>query len=526
MNRRHFIRSASAVTVGGMAVRGLSSPLLTPLMGSTEEDRVLVIIQLVGGNDGLNTVIPISAYGQLSSLRPEVLIQQSSVLPLSGLTGTGFHPSMGGMQQLWNDDKLAIVQGVGYPSPNFSHFRSADIYETGSDSDQILSSGWAGRYLNLEYPNYPVGFPNGDVPDPLAIRVDGSVGIGLQNMGVSMGVAINNTNDPLNLTGNIYIDPVTADCKGDKLALVRTVQRQTDQYGDVIEAAAGSSCTHSNLYPTTGTAAVRLANALKIVSQLICGGLKTKIYWVSIGGFDHHANQVQGSNHNAGNHATLLQALSDNIRAFQHDMELMGLEDRVLGMTYSEFGRRIKSNASLGTDHGSSQPMFLFGTNVLPGMLGTNPVIPANTTTATNLAMQYDFRSVYASILKDWFCLSQGDIDTVLLQTYQPLNLLNPANCISTSIHEANQQAGDELLSAYPNPFTERTTLQYTTLGGPTMIQVFDGTGHLLQTVLNREMAAGTYKVDVDLGEHAHGVYYARLQNGSNQQVRNLLKVR
>ena len=254
--------------------------------------------------------------------------------------------------------------------------------------------------------------------------------------------------------------------------------------------------------------------------------MKTKIYWVSIGGFDHHANQVQGSNHNAGNHATLLQALSDNIRAFQHDMELMGLEDRVLGMTYSEFGRRIKSNASLGTDHGSSQPMFLFGTNVLPGMLGTNPVIPANTTTATNLAMQYDFRSVYASILKDWFCLSQGDIDTVLLQTYQPLNLLNPANCISTSIHEANQQAGDELLSAYPNPFTERTTLQYTTLGGPTMIQVFDGTGHLLQTVLNREMAAGTYKVDVDLGEHAHGVYYARLQNGSNQQVRNLLKVR
>lgn len=526
MNRRHFIRSASAVTVGGMAVRGLSSPLLTPLMGSTEEDRVLVIIQLVGGNDGLNTVIPISAYGQLSSLRPEVLIQQSSVLPLSGLTGTGFHPSMGGMQQLWNDDKLAIVQGVGYPSPNFSHFRSADIYETGSDSDQILSSGWAGRYLNLEYPNYPVGFPNGDVPDPLAIRVDGSVGIGLQNMGVSMGVAINNTNDPLNLTGNIYIDPVTADCKGDKLALVRTVQRQTDQYGDVIEAAAGSSCTHSNLYPTTGTAAVRLANALKIVSQLICGGLKTKIYWVSIGGFDHHANQVQGSNHNAGNHATLLQALSDNIRAFQHDMELMGLEDRVLGMTYSEFGRRIKSNASLGTDHGSSQPMFLFGTNVLPGMLGTNPVIPANTTTATNLAMQYDFRSVYASILKDWFCLSQSDIDTVLLQTYQPLNLLNPANCISTSIHEANQQAGDELLSAYPNPFTERTTLQYTTLGGPTMIQVFDGAGHLLQTVLNREMAAGNYKVDVDLGEHAHGVYYTRLQNGSNQQVRNLLKVR
>lgn len=526
MNRRNFIRSAGTVTIGGMAVRGMGSPLLSALNNTIAEDRVLVIIQLFGGNDGLNTVIPTSAYSQLSSLRSQVLIPQNQVLPLSGLSGTGLHPSMTGMQTLWNEGKLAVVQGVSYPDPNFSHFRATDIYETGANSDQILYSGWVGRYLNNEYPNYPVGYPNANVPDPLAIRVGGGVGGGLMNMGVNMGVSINNTNDPLNLTGNIYVDPATPDCKGDKLSAIRTIQRQTDLYGNVIEAAASSSCAHSPLYPTNSTEAIRLAQSLKIVSQLICGGLKTKIYWVSMSGFDTHASQVNPGDHTIGTHANLLKALSDNIRAFQHDLQLMGLEDRVMGMTFSEFGRRITSNASYGTDHGSAQPMFLFGSQVLPGMLGTNPVIPTNTTSATNLAMQYDFRSVYASVLRDWFCLPQSAIDSVLLETYQPLNVINSAGCLSTDIREANQQAGVELLSAYPNPFVERTTLEYTTLGGPTMLQVFNEQGQLVRMVMNKVMAAGTYKVDVDLGDMHTGVYYARLQNGTNQQVRNLLKVR
>ncbi len=526
MNRRNFLRSASAVTVGGLAVRGFSSPALqAALQNSVAEDRVLVIVQLVGGNDGLNTVIPLDQYSLLSQLRPHVLIPESAVLPLSGLNGTGLHPVMDGMRDLWNDGKLSIVQGVSYPEPNFSHFRAADIYETGSNSDEVLHSGWAGRYLNYEYPNYPAGYPNADMPDPLAVRVDGGVSIGLQNMGVSMGLSLNNTNDPLNMVGNIFNDPVTADCKGDKLAMIRTVQRQTDLYGNVIEAAAGAGCNQSTLYPTGGAPGASLARALKIVAQLICGGLRTKIYWVSMGGFDTHSNQV-GGDHSTGSHATLLQGLSESIRAFQDDLNLLGLEDRVIGMTYSEFGRRIKSNASNGTDHGSAQPMFVFGTNVVPGMLGTNPVIPANTTAATNLAMQYDFRSVYASVLKEWFCVGQGDVNDILLDTFQPLNLVDPGMCMSTSVHEANQNAGEDLLSVYPNPFVERTTVQFTTFGGPVMLQVFNEQGQLVRTVLSKVMPAGTHTADVDLGDVVPGVYYARLQNGSRQQVRNMLKVR
>lgn len=527
MDRRHFLRTSSVATLGGFTVQGFASPLLQALRNSrTAEDRVLVIVQLFGGNDGLNTVIPLDQYGTLAIKRPYVLIPQAAALPLGGLGGTGLHPAMGGMRELWEDGKLAIVQGVSYPEPNYSHFRATDIYETGADANQLLSSGWTGRYLNFEYPNYPAGYPNTDMPDPLAIRIGGAVGPGLQHMGVSMAVALNNTDDPLNLAGNIYQDPAPATCSGGKLSFARQVQRQTDLYGDVIEAAAVAGCNQSTLYPTGNAPGAELAQALKIVAQLICGGLKTKIYWVSIGGFDTHAQQVEDSDHTIGFHANLLQGLSDSIHAFQDDLNLLGLEDRVLGMTFSEFGRRIVDNASLGTDHGSAQPMFLFGTKVIPGMLGTNPEIPANATYQTNLAMQYDFRSVYASVLKDWFCLEENDIDTVLLNTYQPLALIDPEGCLGTDIREVNQRAGDDLLRAYPNPFTERTTLEYVSHGGRVLVQVFNEQGQLMQTALNQPMPAGTYRVDVDLGELPAGVYYARLQNEGSQQVRNLLKVR
>ncbi|MFZ1689322.1 MAG: DUF1501 domain-containing protein [Flavobacteriales bacterium] len=527
MKRRAFLRSTGAVTVGGMAVRGFSNPLIAALAKSTAEDRVLVVIQLYGGNDGLNTVIPLDEYTLLSQFRNSVLIDQADVLVLGGTgNATGLHPSMTGMKDMWDDGKLAIVQGVSYPDPNYSHFRATDIWETGADSNQVLDSGWAGRYLNNEWPNYPNGFPNATMPDPLAIRIGGAVGVGLQHMGVSMAVAINNTQDPLSLVGNIYQDPVSADCKGEKLDFLRVVQRQADEYGDVIEAAAQSGCNMSTLYPTGLAPGAALGQALKIVAQLICGGLKTKIYWVSEIGFDTHAQQVSGTDHSLGVHANLLKGVSDAVHAFQDDLNLLGLEDRVLGMTFSEFGRRIVSNGSGGTDHGSALPMFLFGTKVLPGMLGTNPVIPTNTGVDTNLAMQYDFRSVYASILTDWFCLPVSEVDAILLNTYQPLAVVDPTGCLGIGIHEANQTSGTSLLEIHPNPFTERTTVTFNSNGGRAMVQVFTEQGQLLTTLKNETLPIGTYTVDCDLGPMPAGVYYCRLQNEGLQSVKSMLKVR
>ncbi|HNI04770.1 MAG TPA: DUF1501 domain-containing protein, partial [Flavobacteriales bacterium] len=214
------------------------------------------------------------------------------------------------------------------------------------------------------------------------------------------------------------------------------------------------------------------------------------------------------------------------IHAFQNDLAGLGLEDRVLGMTFSEFGRRIVSNASIGTDHGSAQPMFLFGSKVIPGMLGTNPEIPVDTSVQTNLAMQYDFRSVYASILTDWFCLQPEETDQVLLDTYQPLALVDPEGCINIGVHEQNQRAGDGLLSVYPSPFTDRITVNYVANGGRVLVQVYNESGKLMTTLLNAPMAPGNHTLSADLGELPAGVYYCRLQNESRQQVRNILKVR
>lgn len=527
MQRRDFLRSVSVASVGGFAVRTLAHPWLSPLLDRAAEDRVLVIVQLYGGNDGLNTVIPLDQYGILSQVRSNILVPEGQVLPLQGLGGTtGLHPSLGGLQQLWDMGKLTIVQGVGYPDPDFSHFRSTDIWETGANSDQVLSSGWTGRYLAQEYPNYPVGYPNSTMPDPLAIRVGGPITIGLQNMGVSMGASIYNTSDPLNLTNNPFVDPVTLDCQGAKLDFTRTVQRQADLYGNVIHAAAQPGCNLSTLYPTGSAPGVDLAQALKIVAQLICGGLKTRIYWVSQTGFDTHANQVQSGDPTMGTHANLLQGVSDAIRAFQDDIQLLGVADRVVGMTFSEFGRRIHSNFSGGTDHGSAAPMFLFGNKVIPGMMGTNPDIPTNTDNTTNLAMQYDFRSVYASVLKDWFCLTDADMEQVLLDTYQPLSVIDPAGCIDSYVHEANFAAGNSLLQVYPSPFVERTTVTFTSAGGRVLLQVFDQEGRLRTTLRNAIMGPGTYTADLDLGPAPAGVYYCRLQNEARQQVKNILKVR
>ena len=528
MKRREFLRTGAIASMGGFTIQSMAGPLFAPLLaGGVEDDRVLVIIQLFGGNDGLNTVIPIDQYSVLSGFRSNILIPDTQVLPLSGLGGaTGLHPAMTGMRSLWDDGKLAIVQGVGYPDPNFSHFRATDIWETGADSNQVLDSGWAGRYLGNEFPNYPVGFPNAQMPDPLAIRIGGSVSIGMQQMGTNMAIAINNTNDPLDLTGSIYLDPVTADCKGAKLDYIRTVQHQTDLYGDVIQNAATLGCNQSTLYPTGTQPGARLAQALKIVAQLICGGLKTRIYWVSETGFDTHAQQTNTNDHTLGVHADLLKGVSDAIHAFQDDLSLLSIEDRVMGMTFSEFGRRILSNSSGGTDHGAAAPMFLFGSQVLPGMLGTNPVIDPNSTFATNLPMQYDFRSVYASVLKDWFCLPQSEVDLVLLNSYQNLSLINTAGCLSNWVHEANQGSGRTLLEVYPNPFVETTTVRFTTDGGRVRIHVFDESGKEIKVILDRDVASGTHFADVDLEDRPAGVYYCRLQQGGQQQMKSMLKVR
>jgi uncharacterized protein (DUF1501 family) len=527
MDRRQFLRTSALATVGGLTVRAWSNPVLGHILKSgSAGDRILVVVQLFGGNDGLNTVIPVDQYGVLSSLRSNILIPEAQTLALPGTGGaTALHPRLTGLRDLWDDGKLAIVQNVGYPEPNFSHFRSTDIWESGSDSDQVVQTGWLGRYLDSVYPNYPNGYPSDAVPDPIAIRVEGAIGLGLQHHGVSMGIALDNTSDPLNLTGNIYQDPVPDSCSGSKLAYIRDIQRQTDLYGDRVQAAASASCPHSALYPSGSAPGADLAAALKIVASLICGGLKTRIYWVSTTGFDTHSNQVENGDPTNGLHADLLQGLSDSIRAFQDDLQQMGQADRVLGMTFSEFGRRIASNNSRGTDHGAAAPLFLFGNQVVPGLHGANAVIAPGTDNQTNVPMAQDFRSVYASVLETWFCLSSAEAEEVLLGSHPALPIIQPQDC-TAGISDV-QPKGDLALMVSPSPFTDRTVVSYTTvLPGQVKLQVMNAMGQLVAQPVDKVLAPGSYRLNLDLEAMPTGMYFCRLQNGPLQQVRSMMKVR
>jgi uncharacterized protein (DUF1501 family) len=292
MKRRDFLqKSIPAATIlpaliNGYSVKafGADSPLVQGLMtGVTDTDHVLVIIQLAGGNDGINTVIPVSTYSNYFNARSNIAIPQNRILSLTGNAATGLHPAMTGMQNIFNSGNMKIIQAVGYPQPNFSHFRATDIWMSGSNSDQEVFSGWAGRYLNYEYPNFPVGYPNTSSPDPLAIQIGSTTTLTTQGPVVNMGMSITSATSFYNLVSGTT-DPVPNTPAGKELKYIRLVNQQTQKYSGVILNAA-NAVTQQVTYPTNNS----LGDQLKIVARLVKGGLKTRIYMVSFGGFDNHS---------------------------------------------------------------------------------------------------------------------------------------------------------------------------------------------------------------------------------------------
>ena len=522
MKRRDFLRKSVPAgvllpsLVSGFSFRAFSadsSIMQSLLLPVTETDHVFVIIQLNGGNDGLNMVVPIENFSSYVNARPNIYIPEDKVLKLNGKVG--LHPAMTGLGAMYNNGQLKVVQSVGYPQPSFSHFRATDIWMSASDSNTVVNSGWAGRYLNYEYPNFPNGYPNTSMPDPLAIQIGSATSLTLQGPAVSMGMSISNTSNFYNLVNGIQ-DPAPDTPAGKELKFIRLVAQQTQQYATVIKSAATKTVQQVS-YPINNS----LGDQLKIVARLISGGLKTRIYMVNYGGFDTHSVQVNSNDTTIGTHANLLKNVSDAIKAFQDDLKFLGVDDRVVGMTFSEFGRRIKSNGSTGTDHGAAAPLFVFGKNVLGGVLGDTPIIPASATVNDNIPFQYDFRSVYATILSNWLCVNDLDLQQIMLKNFQVLPLVNMSGC-----KKPVNLSGDTLISNYPNPFTSSTVITFTTAGGHTLIQIMDTMGRVIANLTDKEYTAGKYTVVLDGSSLPAGVYYARLQNMATQQVRAMIKVK
>lgn len=456
MKRRDFLKNIAPLAAVPLFSNRLFAyvPQLSQLdynilsQSALSDDRVLVIIQMSGGNDGLNMVLPLDQYTNLAMARSNILIPDTSAL-LLGSFPTGLHPAMTGLKNLYDDQKLTVIQNVSYNSPNFSHFRATDIFTTGSNSNQVIETGWLGRYIENRYPGFPYAYPSVDEPDPLAITIGSSVAQAFQATVQNASQTV-----PSNFSGlltqllpytNTYVPPTPA---GTEVQFIRQQQAAATQYSSRI-INAWNSGANMLTYPTPPAGLNNnLAQQMKIVARLIKGGLKTKVFWVRMGGFDTHASQVSTSDTRLGTHANLLQELSDSIFAFQEDLRLMGIEERVMGMTMSEFGRRIKSNNAVGTDHGTSAPVFVFGAYANPTVLGSNPVIPAVVPTNLNLGIEFDYRELYMSVLQNWYCLPTGTAETVLGNTQTPLSALTspctpstplPLELLTFSVEKLNQ---------------------------------------------------------------------------------------
>lgn len=425
MKRRDFLKLTSAVPLpfllNGLPLNATpTSPLLQLLAEqSLSNGKVLVLIQLNGGNDGLNTVIPIDQYSRIANARANIMIPEQSVLPLDGLPQTGFHPAIPELRELFNNKQMNIVQGVSYDNPNYSHFRAADIWLTGSAANVSLKTGWLGRAQEASFPGYPVDYPSATTfTDPLGIQIGVQASIVTQCSSINTAFTVTDPGDLYNLVVG-EVDTAPDNAYGHELSFLRLMKQQTNAYTSVITNAFNAGFNRG-AYPD-GNA---LGDQLKIVARLIKGGLKTPVYVVNHPNtFDTHAAQTEGGDTTKGTHATLLSILSKAVSAFQNDLAHpeMNIANRVASMTFTEFGRRIKSNDSGGTDHGVANPMFFFGPGVNPVMIGNNPVLPNNATVDDQVAMQYDFRAVYYSVLQQWFEMTDAQLQQVLFQPYTPI---------------------------------------------------------------------------------------------------------
>jgi len=396
----------SFITRTAMALDGPSSALGPVALDSSKKNRILVVLQLSGGNDGINTLIPF-ADPNYSQLRPSLGFAANEVLHLTD--SVGLNPNLSKLKTMYDQGKVAVVQGVGYPNPNRSHFRSMDIWHS-ARPDTFERSGWLGRYVSAcecAQDNALPAISVGDQLNPM-FWTDTTLVPAVASIGAFSFI-----------TDTKY--------KNDRTFQMQTLQNIYSQAGNwsayeglirrgTLQALAGSDelqkVAASYQSPVQYPANNGLANQLKMVAQVIAGNLGTRLFSVSMGGYDTHANQKPTQDKN-------LAQLGDALEAFMQDLANMQQQDNVVIMAFSEFGRRVKQNGSGGTDHGTAEPMFIIGNKVQGGLYGTYPSL-SDLDNNGDLKFNADFRSVYAGVLKD---VVGADPAPILAGSFDPISV-------------------------------------------------------------------------------------------------------
>ncbi|MCB4806636.1 DUF1501 domain-containing protein [Tamlana sp. 62-3] len=541
MNRRNFIKLSATASVMGLTPIQLQAALktFTPYLECPDiSNRKLILINLAGGNDGLNTVVPLNQYDLYSNLRPTIKVPISGSNKYLTLDSTlpdnqqiGLNPALTGMKSLYDKGWLRVLQSVGYPSQNRGHFTSTDLYLSGNDGNSLLNgaeTGWMGRFMELYYSDlivesYPLGIQIGSNNTSLGFHGEEAHGlsINLTRQDTAGFYSVLNGlagEPPLNFPDSDY---------GDQLRFLTDTDSLTNTYAQYISAAFEKG-ENTVTYPDTD-----LSNQLKTVARLISGDLGTKIYLVRISGFDTHDAQVEDLGGVNGSHYNLLSNLSESVEAFITDLDRQNLSEDVVGLTFSEFGRKAKENGNMGTDHGEIAPMFVFGKAVKGGVSGENPDL-TEATSYNNYQLktvQFDYRQTFATLLQNFIGADNSIIDATffnhtLNESFNNLkveNLIKSAYDVTTGcVPITNNPLGeDKLWLVYPNPFRSTVNISGVNVVESISYRIYSASGVLL---IESTDLVDEGKVTLNLSQFSNGVYFFVILYGDKKEVHKIIK--
>ena len=517
MKRRTFLQTSSAVAAGAVAApyilkgKNLVNYLPNQSFGFDDNDNVLIMIQLYGGNDGLNTIIPITnntSETAYMDLRPNIAISRDHAVqwgnkplylhpalvnPEGMPDGPGGPDGPKGFIHLLNQGRLGVIEGIGYPNPNLSHFRSRDFWQSGivtDDPNEKILDGWIGRFLASK-----MNDPGEITEHPLAISIGGTIPLAFKAAQGSMGVAVL---DPVSFfeRGNglkpsdgLITDPQSN--YDNEYNFVNTIAQQTEKYSVEVKKAFDKGMENDNLtYPDVANGN-SIGDGLRTIARLIDGGLKTKVYNLVLSNFDTHVQQLNKPEVGQpldGQHPDLLANVARGVTTFMEDVTNRGISERIVGYTFSEFGRRAYDNGSRGSDHGTTSNLFVFGhnENVDAPIGGEPPDLLAlkngnlDFIEGTNM----DFRSLYTEVLQDWFGASRNEAEVILKGDFQPAGAINQR---ITSVKEYLDPSENGFLNVYPNPNrgrgfigfnltrTAKVEIQIHSLDGRASMKLFKG---------------------------------------------------
>ncbi|WP_299529908.1 DUF1501 domain-containing protein [Ulvibacterium sp.] len=526
-SRRSFLQalgiagSGSMMLGSNMLTASAPSPL-TAAIAAAETDNILILIRLSGGNDGLSTVIPIEQYDSYANARPNIYIPESKVLKLTDEFGVPSY--MQALEPMWGDGQFKAVHGVGYQNQSLSHFTGSDIYantDLTTTGFTGLDTGWMGRHFETLYPDYLINPP----ASPAAIQIGQFGNLVFQGEETNYAFVTSNIDqlEEIAESGVVYglDDALFGDCMyGDQLKFLRGVANTTYEYAGLIHEAYERGQNQVE-YQDNG-----FARQLALLARLIKGNLGTKVYMISMGGFDTHGNQPLA-------HERLMTNLSVAVDNFYDDIAFTQQDDKVLSMTFSEFGRRIFENGSNGTDHGKAAPTLFFGSGLNgSAFVGEHPTLD-NPDGRGNLEYTMDFRDLYATVLAEWLCVDIPLVEQHLLDhPYAPVNL--GFNCSGVDFPDIAYSDGEPTPPTQPEPTDPNPDLLnavvhkpfYPTDNAPHIylempftahvdIQLYNILGQNVGTVYNEMMTEGSMEINIRerMPEHlSTGKYIYRIQ--------------